>query len=424
MSQTLSLQEAKSVNKLEYRLPVNPSVVNSRTFKQYNFSNATYSPGATAQCIVNSGSDAVWGTTSYVKMSVAITGSGNNTVYFGGATYGSGVNLIKNVRLTHRSGEVLEDIRNVDKLGTLLRRWTQSKDSFEMTAGAEGGSGVLLAAGAGTIDIVVPLRWLLGMFNRTDQYIPPGLLAGSKLEFDLNTNARALDATQTSGGDAAAPATYSITSIQLVLDSADLYDSIKKDLLEEQMDVKRSGLQFTYNTWFGSSYTADGGAVNIDLQKSASLANVAIVSQQLTSKNADSYNSNGVLFSTDDVTGWNFRLGSQYLPTQVPVSSVPEGFLLTTSAMDALPRQNDRSAYNKSSVKYSDYVAADGNNQSMIACSLESSAAGLDMTGAACNNSRILNFNAEASTASSTMFVYLGYVRVANVLGASIVVDS
>ena len=420
---SLTDNEQLELNKLSYEFPVNPSVVNKRTYKEYNFSNASYAPSSTGQCLVNSGADAVWGATSYIKIGVTITGTAADVVYLGGRAAGSVFNLVQNVRLTHRSGVVLEDIRNVDKLACMRRRWGQTNDQFSNTFESEGGfdnsTGITIPGGGSTtIQYVMPLKHLLGIFSLEDSYLPPGFLAGARLEIDWNSNARALKVNSTDA------TTYSVSSISLVLDSAEIYDSARKSLLEEQMNVDRSGLQLTYPTWFGTDFTTSGtGAINFNINKSASLASQAIVCSQLTAKNTSTQN-DSIMFNTEELLGWQFRLGSLYLPTQVPITSVPEGYLQSVQAWDAASGQNKHQKVGATSLTYSQYATTNTSyNQSLHAVSMETSSAGLEMTGQPTNNSRQLTYSTTSSVDASTIFVFLKYARVCNIMGDNVVVD-
>ena len=412
----LTIDEARDMNKLVYETPINPSVINKRTYKEYNFSNSSYEPGQTMQAIINSGGDAIWGPSSYINLKVKRNTANSQ---LGGKVDGTAYGLFKNVRLTHRSGEVLEDIRDIDKLACLHLHWATSLEDFEKNKQIMGNA----VPGQSDLNCMLPLKHMLGCFSRTDQYLPPGFLAGAKLEFDLNTNARALV------GDAGC--TYQIASCQLVLDSADVYDSIKKDLLDEQMDVKKSGLQFSYPTYF-SSVLSNGAvtALNIDIQRSASVTMMALIASQLkTVDTLDTVSPND--FNSYTITDWQFRLGSEYMPKQRTVSSEEESFLLTTQAFDGMPHQNDRSYMNSTGIPFfapngvSSY--ANGNqddNRSVLAVSLEKSAAGLALTGEPTNNSRVLNFSAGSSQADSNVYAFLKYLRVANIMGDNVVVDA
>ena len=420
---SLTDNEQLELNKLSYEFPVNPSVVNKRTYKEYNFSNATYAPSSTGQCIINSGADSVWGPTSYIKIGVTVTGTAADEFYLGGRSAGSVFNLVQNVRLTHRSGVVLEDIRNVDKLACMRRRWGQTADQFNSTFEVEGGVGgasgeVIPGGGSLTLNRVMPLKHLLGIFSLEDSYLPPGFLAGAKIEIDWNSNARALTV------DSANATSYVVSSISLVLDSAEIYDSARKSLLEEQMNVDRSGLQLTYPTWFGTDFVNSGtGAINFTINKSASLASQAIVCSQLTAKNTSTQN-DSVVFNSELVTGWQFRLGSLYLPTQVPVSSAAEGYLQSVQAWDAGSKQHKHQQVDSCSMTFGEYNTDGGYaNQSLHAVSMETSSAGLEMTGQPTNNSRQLTYTASASVDASTLFVFLKYARVCNIMGDNVVVD-
>jgi hypothetical protein len=243
-----SIMELRELNRLVYLRPDNGSLVNQRTMKTYNFTNSTYSPGQTAQAIINSGNDAIWGPSSYLRVEFTKTGG----------TFGNGsiANLFRNVRLTHRSGEVLEYIQDSNVLSQILRRWTVSTEQSPKLD-----SMIDVPDADATYVRTVPLWLLLGVFNDQEQYIPPAFLAGAKLECDLETDAVML----------ATAGTITNIKLELVLDSAQVYDSVQKQLLDEQADVSKSGLQYSYSTWFSTKNDFKGDSVNFDIQQSASV---------------------------------------------------------------------------------------------------------------------------------------------------------
>lgn len=392
--------ELRELNRLVYLRPDNGSLVNQRTMKTYNFTNSSYTPGQTAQAILNCGNDALWGPSSYLRVEFTTDGKSVGK--------GSILNLFRNVRLTHRSGEVLEYVQDANVLAQILRKYAVSTEQSPKLE-----SLIDIPAAAATYVRCVPLWMLLGVFNDQEQYIPPAFLAGAKLECDLETNAIIFSE---------AAGVMSDIKMELVLDSAQVYDSVQKQLLDEQADVSKSGLQYSFSTWFSTKNDFKGSSVNFDVQQSASVTEQVCAVIRQVPNIADGKDS----FSFDNrATQWQYRLGSQYLP-QKPVSNASTGvesYQQALIAFEASPHQH-ASCHGASGVNAT--YATFNSDDSIWAQSLEKSAAGLQLTGEPTNNSRILNLEMSKTAVGDTtdrINVFLKYLRVANVMGANLIVD-
>jgi hypothetical protein len=395
-----SIQELREANRLVYLRPDNAALIDKRTSKSYNFSTTSNSPGQTPQCIVNSGGDAVYGPTSYLRFEFTKDGGTIGT--------GTVLNFIKSTRLTHRSGEVLERIDNYNVLGKLLLYYGLDGDGSAKTADL-----LAVPAGAGTYVRIIPMWMLLGVFAEQAAYIPPGFLAGAKLEIELEQNAISF----------ATAGVLSDVKLNLVLDSAQVYDSVTKQLLDEQADVSKSGLQFSYSTWFNAPGLFSSGNVNFDVQQSASITQMAVAvlrDDDLNVAGADSF-----VFK-DDLTSVQWRLGSQYFPQQalnLTAAEQLEAYAHTLVAWDGSPMQYEgMSASGKGvAATFGDWIGAP--NTANYAQTMEKSSTGLQLTGEPTNNSRILNFEATKPVDNDRVDIFLKYLRVANIMGDNVVVD-
>jgi hypothetical protein len=398
-----TIQELREINHLMYLRPSNGSLIDKRTYKSYNFSNGTYSMGRTAQCIINSGGDFIWGPSSYLKVKFT---KGAGTIGLGNI-----LNIIRNVRLTHRSGEVLEYVQDYNVLARILTKYVVSNDDKTKVD-----SLLEVPDAAGNYVCCIPLWMLMGVFNVDQSFVPGGFLAGAKLELDLASNNIAF------AGDSANGVTADSLEFNLVLDSAQVYDDVQKQLLEEQADVAGSGIQFTYSTYFSSFTTEASGNVNFDIQQSASITELVAAGVRTTaSQIADSES-----FSfAPVVTRYQFRLGSQYFPQQ-PIRDLTdtqqvESYMNSLVAFEASPHQYMGSPANNSGCNVTTAQFIAGN--SVYATTLEKSASGLSLSGEPTNNTRILNLEMTKEAASHRVDVFLKYVRVANVMGSNLVID-
>jgi hypothetical protein len=402
-AQEASIQELREVNRLVYLKPDNGALVDKRTLKSYNFSSSSYAPGQTAQCIINSGGDAIWGPTSYLRVQF--------TKDDGVIGTGSLLNIFKNVRLTHRSGEVLEYIQTANLLGKIKLFYGMHRDAAEKMEEI-----LAVEDAAQTYVRCVPLHMLLGVFGEQQQYVPPGFLAGAKLEIDLEENALAL---------IGAGKAYSDVRMNVVLDSAQVYDSVQKQLLDEQADVSKSGLQFSYSTWFNTSGNFAADSVNFDVQQSASITQKVCATVRATANLVNAQDS----FKTEaTATAIQWRLGSQYFPQQAlaigtQVGDKSEAYLHSLVAWDASPLQYaGMSASGQGALaKLADWTA--GKLIPAYSQTMEKSSTGLQLTGEPTNNSRILNLEMTKTAVADRVDVFLQYLRVANIMGDNVVVD-
>jgi len=436
-----SIMELREVNRMMYLRPDNGSLVDKRTHKEYNFSNLSYTPGSLGQCIIQSAADAVWGPSSYLKMKVRFSNSAEAIANITVGKNGSlASNLIESMRLTHRSGEIIEFIDNYNLLASIIKTWnTDAEDSKKLDSLLGGGIGVLgdvktyeVPAAAGgnsgilTVDLIFPLWLLCGCFNNKDQYIPPNFLAGSKLELKFASNLVTFAS--------AVPATVAIQiEPSIVLDSAKVYDSVAAQLLDQQSDVARSGLQFTYSTWFNNSSSTSTTQINVDVQQSASITQKVLCvlrrNDEIAANDRDSFQTESAL------ADYQWRLGSTYYPqarVQLGPKQQSEAYMQSLIAWDSAPCQyQGHKSEGNCDVSLTDFqvdhaeAAADANSVSPhYATTLEKSGVGLTLTGEPTNNSRSLNFSATCKDAQARdVQIFLMYTRIANIMGQNLVVD-
>lgn len=459
------VEALRAANALTYVRPSNISLIDRRIFKSYNFSSNTYELGSTFQLISNSGGDSIYGPSSYLRLEYTAAAE----LDFGS---GSILNLFKSIRLTHRSGEILEYIDNLNLLANLKRYWFLSRDDREKLDGLLGtkaSTAVYVAPGAntnprqyenkpglGTHVAIIPMSMLCGLFGNVGQMMPACLCAGMKLELELAPILQI--STQNTG--IVGP---QITNMKptLILDSASLFDIVNKELLQEQADVDQSGIQFTYLTYFNTNSITNSNAINIDVQQSASLTSHVIaairdnVLMNSAENGADSFKTIAPLNKAQ------YRLGSLYLPQQI--ITVPAGanwsatqrnsqewYGLSLVASESYVKEFHKAAGGASCLRYQSFENALTDlsmnsweyGKPIYAMSLEKSPVGLQMTGEPTNNSRILNFNGQIDVlageqgnfgaivnptnytlTSVRCDVYMAYVRVANCMGDNCIVD-
>ena len=91
-------------NNLTYTLPSASSIATNRVMKRNYFQNRTYQNDTTMICQLNTGTDFIDPVNSTLNLKVKVVGAEIGKRY--SATFGTGSvqNLIKNIRIYHRSG--------------------------------------------------------------------------------------------------------------------------------------------------------------------------------------------------------------------------------------------------------------------------------------------------------------------------------
>ena len=441
----------RGANALTYIRPSNVSLIDRRVMKSYNFSSNVYELGSTLQMILNSGGDAVYGPSSYLRVEY----TASPTLDFGSGTI---LNIFKSVRFTHRSGEILEYIDNVNILANLRLYWEHSTDDFKKLAGVlgiEGQTDYVNKPKTGVNVACIPMSLLCGLFSSVTQYMPPALTAGMKIELELAPNQFI-----TTAGKSAPQ----ITNIKptLLCDSAQLYDVVNKQLLSEMADVDQSGIQFTYDTYFNSFIVTNTNSINLDVQQSASLVNQIIGVARDNNMVTSVLNGADANLMIQPFSIFQYRLGSLYWPQQqikVPSNGTwdstqensQEWYSLGLIAFQAYIDEFHKAAGKSACIEYDEYATSGITGQTFntgkacISYTGEKSACGLTLTGEPTNNSRILNANGtiEYMTGTDGAFpvvapvdpnkqytltevrfdAFLGYTRIANLMGDNCVVD-
>jgi hypothetical protein len=255
---------------------------------------------------------------------------------------------------------------------------------------------------------VYPLFLLSGLFAQK-ALVPAQLMAGSRMKIQLETGATAL---------IGAGAAYSVQNMNLVLDSVDLYDSAKKMLLEQSANVRTSGLQYSYHSWFHLAKQESTGQLNFDINYSAAKTITLLVKVRETANialnTANSMDCEGYIYSK-----WRMRIGALTMP-EFEVETAEEAYHIANLSMNN-PQDDDLLdvCYGKSAVNLGEFKGAAG----IVAQSLEKNPI-VGLSGEVTNNSRQLNFSATLGDEKGRTFdAYLKHLRVVNVMMDNIVVN-
>lgn len=474
------LRALLAIQNVSYEPPLDASIVSTRTQKVYNMQPLSYSMGQTMLAILNSGGDFINGMGSYLMFDVSAQSSNtlgqlswaktNASPFPDGtsaATYttGSACNILKYCRLTHRSGDLLEYVNNLNALIQARLNFDNFiYENYGEMFGAGKRSQGLVAAAPFNITAVntpvvqsycIPMLLIYGLFS-TNKLMPPQLAAALKLEIGLANIAEAF----VSVGIDPAHLTVNVNNVRIVLDSLDLFDSVKRVLMEESIDVKKSGLQFPFKTYFNDQTSTSGSGLSFNIQKSASKTIMAL---SIARRTADLANigEDSVCCSPD--TSWRnvrWRLGSNYMP-QDPIRSAtvngaagalsPQQYIITQQAFEnaqfcgsCYEQQADGliTRYNNKGgplMAYTTYCGKPFPNSvpnvapnlryAVIAQSLENNTI-LGLSGSPVNNSRLLTLEAElinidggSNNQGLQISTWLQYESVANCMADNLVLD-
>lgn len=395
-----------SVNALQYAPPIDGSLINGRQYKEYNFQPLAYTGLIGApQLAINSGDDYVYGPTSFIRMNIA---SSLATTTFNSTAF----DLIKEFNFQHRSGDLIDNTKNVNAL-------VQTLLSYQEGSGYGGSSGYAGVMGEGTtdaemkagVDVILPLSWLSGAFAQR-ALIPSSMIAGSKLTLQWESVTRAVI-------DSAGVPVISINSMSLVLDSFELMDSAKKALLQQQANVKTQGLQFSYSSWVNVNKPFTSSGFDFDVSLSAAKTMLVLVKtrtdaklagQTLNSMEAEAYPYTG--------GNWRLKLGSETQP-QHEVKTAAESYMITQSSFGQV-HCDDINTRKPTHVG----VGYDAFKANTVLCVAMEKSQILSLSGRPTNNSRLINLNGSfASGVNRQMDVWVQILKVCNVMADNVVVD-
>lgn len=416
-----------SVNRLDYVLQPDLSVCVSRSYKKHFFQQNSYDPSQRSIVILNSGAEYIDPQNSYISFTVENTGSA--TIYLG---VGSGINFIRRLILTSRSGDELERVENVNLLAPVLDRYMRSRD-WLVTHGkmigyetySNGGildfsnnsttilKGEGIAAGSSRT-FVIPLSCLCGLF-KFDRLLPSMLVSGLRMEIEWEAAAVACVSSAT--------ISWKINKPELTLDQYQLTDSIMRVLNEE---AAMRGLEIVFSSFYNhTSAGPNGTAAAIEVRKAVSRA-LGVLTKIHANTGAASNTVDYMTSSKFDVTSYQLRLGSLYFPQQPIKSSggskgsLYEMFFHTLRGFGKI--KTPSSATGVSPRGYDGLTT--GGGIAAIYTDLERSNT-QKLTGVPVNNSRVAQvlFETSASLSSRTIDLWLHYVRLLRVFLQNVEVE-
>jgi len=382
-----------------YKLPTPTSVVTNRVLKRQYFQQRSYSSEQTMTCTFNTGTDYVDVKNSALILKITATTSGVGDLIGNWGT-GSASNIIRNIRVNHRSGT---SYTNTQKINT----WRKSRDRYHhnpqwfATVGAlMGYDGALdfndTVTDGETITCVIPLTHVHPFFDpEGGVMLPANMASGLRVELDLESAVTAFLST-----DGANPLDgYTIDDCYFQTMNISLMDSAGASL---NSVAQKSSLEYIYKDVFTSqnSHPSNQNQINIDIAKSVAFADTAFsviqAQSDLSLSTADS-------FSSAFIAGkWDMTLGSNHYPN-VKVDSKPLAYHNALITYDKLKKVDMPSFVTPALFAVTDAI---------YAVSLERDTA-LALSQSPINASRALRFEMTFDTApvvAQLVTVYLTYI--------------
>ena len=391
------------INNLSYQLPTPSSVVTNRVLKRAYFQNRNYASENTMICQFNTGSDSVNTKNSKLVLKVTVTGVPETVgAHFG---TGSGMNLVKNIRIYHRSGTTYTNTQKMNLFRAKVDHIKESTTWFNSVGKPLMGydAGILFKYdGVLTQFIEIPLDKLHPFFDpHGGCLLPNQIAAGLRVEIDLETPTSVFFSPP--GGGYTPVTGYTIDDCYFDLESYSLMDSAQASL---NTTASTKSLEYLYTDIFTSSNSNPSlnSQVNIDINKSVALADSVIACiQPQASINLGTADT----FATEYLDGsWWFMLGSNQYPVQ-RVEITKSAYCQALLTFDKFSHPNNDSALV--------YEGANGTwlqNYGIYSQSLERDTS-LALSASPVNASRSLRFELSLGVAPATaklITVFLQYL--------------
>lgn len=322
MSGEITNIENLSLNNMDYQMPPNNSVCVNRVTKRNYFQNRTYTDQQTMICQFNTGTDSINCKNSRLVIKVRLTALDN----FAGETVdadfgtGSGINLLKNIRIYHRSGTTYTNTIKYNLYRAKVDHIKQTPAWFTSIGDPLVGynSGIKFSyLGSGdyikelTETIEIPLNLVHPFFDAlSSPNLPSAMASGLRVEIDLEAVNQAFKR-RSLGPTPGIPDGYEIVDCYFDLESIAIMDSAQATL---NTVAQKQNLEYLYSDIFTSqnSLSSDSTQVNIDVNKSVALCEFALGCVQFNSS-LNNYASDGFATSYYDSSFW-YQLGSNQYP--------------------------------------------------------------------------------------------------------------
>lgn len=394
------LRTLLNANNLDsYVLPSALSVTVARSHKKSYATADTFSTdnNRTVGFRLKPGSDYIYGPDSFLTFKLAVSNlpklnpaagdpleEKDTTASFLAATFGergTAMNLFRSVRLTHSSGTEIEFNDSANLLAVIKQQfersldWRNSKGSAMYGPYVSSGSGnqdlstgtpygaTLNHWGASVgryvpflktsspsdnsdgVDIAIPLSILSEMFN-SDKLLPPYLLAGLRIELEIDAPWRSLVAYSAGSnvpgtGAPSVPAgltagvqpTITISKAEMYLDSHTLTDSVQKALARMSA---MEGLDMHFPSYYHQNHVMASRQSTINITKALSrVESITLMPRdqaQTQETQATLAQESFKAVSPMPITSWQIAIGSMFFPSH-PVNSLVQSYLISQQGL-------------------------------------------------------------------------------------------
>lgn len=354
-------------NGLRYRIPPSLSVTTQRRLITNPSQSQTYSSKGHVNITLNSGDDYIWGKSSY--MSFNLTASAASTFN------SSALDIIKTLTIYHSSGTEIERLENVNLFRRSYDRYAYDQNYHDKKLSVAGYDPAVYGSNLSTYTekFIVPLNHMSGLFD-TNTLLPPYLMSGMRISIDLASNEEALKA--------AAATTYTISDVDIVLDSVTLADNVVKELNKTSAS---KGTELTWKSYEDTQKPESTQKLHISAERAVSRSNMAfMVARDLG--NVQLQTADSLAPITYPVNQYQWRLGSSFFPNK----KLDDKASMYKNAMYTFKSDG--------TVNYSDFKTDGADNSDGITTVLLERDDALDLSGLPVSSSRSLTLDATLDT--------------------------
>jgi hypothetical protein len=388
-----------SKNHLKYNIPPSLSVSVQRRAISNPAQSQTYNSKGKVNITSNSGDDWVWGRGSYLAFK--LVASGDDTKKQFNSARSSAIDIIQTLTLYHSSGIEIERLEDVNLYHRVVDMYkydsTYRKTELSATTSIDdAGAQVNLPTADSGDKFIIPLSHLSGLFD-TDVLLPAYIMSGMRFSIDLSSAATALK----SDGDGAAT-DYTISEVEIVLDSLTLADNVVKELNKKSAS---SGTELSWVSYENTAKTITTTKLNMSADRAVSRANRAfLVARDLVDVSNADRKKDSLSPNEFKTTQYQWRLGSQFFPNKM---------LEHKSQMYKTALNCFKDAKQGGQVSFTNFKAAAGDG--IMCASLERDDM-LDLSGLPVSSSRSLTINADFSAVDAggvQCNLFMDFVKVA-----------
>ena len=379
-----------ATNGLRYTMPKPLSTSLVRTFKKQYSQRQTYNDGDTIVFDLNV-NGMVDPEISYLVFSL----SSDEEFKFG---QNGACSIIRDIRISSKNGVELDRIQSFNAWSHHYLSHMVDKSKLEKDQRIAGVNTLVNEVGE---HFVIPLTWLSGLFRPhvKGQKMPSHLLSGARIELQLESVARALQAGETGANSTK----FTVEKPTIVLMEHTLNDNTLKVLTEESAN---NGLEYVYDRVFTSIETSGNAIVNSQIKKAVSQATciVTTVHDPAAQNNPDSNSFESIQAVSGKFAKFQYRLGSNYFPHQV-CDTTEEAYRITESAYDC--------SRDKSCVSSNDWISY-LTKFFAVGVPLKSEHS-ISSSGLAVNNSATIALEYEGDASNKIYYTFLTYTALARV---------